>query len=243
MPDSTIERAANREIIARSFPSSVTARDAVAHHYAVEHDLKRSALYVEVNPSNRKLEAWAAVCQTGMDLFRPLVVMRAENGDALQRVLRRALMPNRQYLVSAPVALHDDIILICSLHGEQVNMIHALDRAEFVPVVNILVQGNMTPDGKLRATIRARDGLPAAEAGTNWQGAKFAELFVQVQEGARLRGLGKSVLSAVCAQLFEMQRQPIYLAGSSNIASSRLAERVGFRDSGGRELTGAINLK
>ena len=237
----------DRVRIANSLHQPIAAQDALAHHYAVEYDARRTKLFAmperpRLGPSDGQL-TWAAVCQTGMDLFRPLLIARSSSDAELASVLKAVLIPGRQYLFSLPPDLKSKLERSCSLHGEQSNLIYVLSRESFQPVVNILVQGSMTPDAKLRATIRARDGSAAAEAGTNWQGARFAEVFVQVAEGARRRGLGKSVLSAVCAQLFEMGRTPILLAGGENVASQRLATRLGFQDTGARELTGALQLR
>ena len=242
MTDNHNTPAAKRARIAASFVMPIAPHDAVAFHYGVEHDLQRCKLFLSDTSATGTPDAWIAICQTGMDLFRPLVVIGARDASRVAGLLQSALTPNRQYLLSAAASLLEPITQACHLHGEQINRIYSLEQGDFIPVINILVQGSMTPDGKLRATIRARDGAAAAEAGTNWQGAQYAELFVQVQEGARLRGLGKSVVSAVCAQLLAMSRRPILLVGEQNIGSQRLATSIGFRYTGATELTGAINL-
>ncbi|MFN4292547.1 MAG: GNAT family N-acetyltransferase [Thermoflexales bacterium] len=214
--------------------------DALTWYFALEHDPRRTRLHIQTDPRGRPL-AFVAVCQTGLDLFRPLVVMRGDDPLALQHALHDALAPNRQYLFNAQPSVRPQLEAVCQLHGETINHIYALNSDDFKPVVNILVQTSKTPDGMLRAVIRARDGSNAAEAGTSWISSRYAEVFVRVVEGARGRGLGKSVVSAISAQVLEMGRTPLYVVNPANIASIRLAERLGYHDTGARELSGAIS--
>lgn len=216
--------------------------DALTAYFALEHDARRTRLVVRTDARRRAL-AFVAVCQTGLDLFRPLVVMRGDDSDALQAALRDSLVARRQYLFNAQPSARPDLEAVCELHGEVVNAIYTLSAADFKPVVNVLVQTSTTPDGLLRATIRARDGSNAAEAGVSWMSSKYAEVFVNVVEGARNRGLGKSVVSAVSAQVLEMGRTPLYIVHRSNEASHRLAQRLGYRDTGTFELSGAMSRR
>lgn len=167
--------------------------------------------------------------------------MRGDDSFALQDALREALTPRRQYLFNALPVMRPDLAAVAHLHGEATNAIYTVSTADFKPVVNVLVQTSTTPDGLLRASIRARDGANAAEAGTSWMSSKYAEMFVKVVEGARNLGLGKSVVSAVTAKVLEMNRTPLYVAGADNAPSRRLAERLGFRDTGAFELSGALS--
>ncbi len=216
--------------------------DALTWYFALEHDPRRTRLHVHADASGRPL-AFVAVCQTGLDLFRPLVVVRGDDSSTLRQILRDALAPKRQYLFNARPSARPDLEAVCQLHGEAINAIYTLSAADFAPVVNILVQTSRTPDGLLRATIRARDGSNVAEAGTAWISSRYAEVFVHVVEAARGRGLGKSVVSTISAQVLEMGRTPLYVVGQGNIASIRLAERLGYRDTGARELSGALSLR
>jgi L-amino acid N-acyltransferase YncA len=216
--------------------------DALTSYFALEHDEKRTKLTVREDARGRTL-AFVAVCQTGIDLFRPLVIARRDDSVAVQDALKAALTPRRQYLFSTPVTLRPDLDAACDLQGEQVNHVFSLGKADLQPIVNILVQTSRTPDGQLRAFIKARDGSNAAEAGTSWLSSKYAEVYVSVAEGARGRGLGKSVVSAISNQLLALNKMPIYVTGTSNTASRKLAERLGYRDTGAVELTGAMSLR
>jgi FR47-like protein len=216
--------------------------DALISYFALEHDPRRTKLILRTDARGRAA-AFAAVCQTGMDLFRPLVVMRGDDSAALKDALREALAPGRQYLFSAPVTLRPEIDELARLYGETTNKLYTLNRGNFKPVVNILVQSSRTPDGLLRAGIRARDATSAAEAGTSWISSKYAEVYVRVAESVRNRGLGKSVVSAVSNQILDLGRTPLYITAEDNLPSQKLALRLGYLDTGAWELSGAMSLK
>ncbi len=217
---------------------NTTPADALAAYFALEHDPRRARLIVRVDAAGR-VAAFVAVCQTGMDLFRPLIVARGDDSAALRDALREALAPGRQYLFSIPPMARPDLEAVAHLHGEIMVATFALQRVSFKPVVNILVQTSRTPDGQLRASIPARGEGLAAEAGTSWISSHYAEIFVSVAESLRGRGLGKSVVSAVSAQVLDMERVPLYMTAIENEASRRLALALGYHDTGARELTGA----
>lgn len=223
-----------RAAIARTLNAKGPA-DAAAQFYACEYDAKRVKLYGDAN-------AWCAVCTTGRDLFRPVLLIRGE-GAALQAAMRTALMSGRQYLLSAPMQARDDVMTVCDVQDAQILALHQMLPGALQPVVNILAQTSTLADGAVRARILARDGTPAAEAGSNWHSRSHADVFVRVAEGARMRGLGKSVLSALCANLQSRALLPLYLAGINNMASLKLAARLGFVDTGVRELTGVVQLR
>jgi ribosomal protein S18 acetylase RimI-like enzyme len=213
--------------------------DAVAWYFALEHEARRTKLFLKRNSQGR-VTAFAAVCQTGLDLFRPMVVLRGDDSEALREVLKEALQTRRQYLFNALPSSKPDLEAVADLHDEAPHAIYTLDNNDFKPVVNILVQTSKTPDGQLRAAIKTRDGANAAEAGTSWMSSRYAEMYVKVLEAARNRGLGKSVVSAVSAQVLGAGRTPLYIVDPANTASIRLAERLGYRNTGSLEISGAL---
>lgn len=214
--------------------------DAVAAYYALEHDARRVRLHVA--PAGGAPAAFVAVCQTGLDLFRPLVVTRGE-GAALRDALRAALTVGRPCLFSVPVTSSDDVAAVADVASPTVSRALVLEPGALQAVVNVLVQTSRTPDGQIRALVRGRDGAPAAEAGTSWIGARYAEVWARVREGARGRGLGKSVVSAVCAEIHALGRAAIYVTGQDNGPAIGLARRLGFRDSGVAEWSGVLTLR
>jgi GNAT superfamily N-acetyltransferase len=213
--------------------------DAVAWYFALEHEARRTKLFLKQDAQGRAI-AFAAVCQTGLDLFRPLVVMRGDDSAALRALLKEALQARRQYLFNALPSNKPDLEAVAELHGDAIHAIYTLDRDALKPVVNILVQTSKTPDGLLRAAIKTRDGDNAAEAGTSWISSRYAEMYVKVIDAARNRGLGKSVVSAVSAQVLQAGRTPLYIVDPSNVASIRLAERLGYHNTNSFEISGAL---
>jgi len=169
--------------------------------------------------------------------------MRVEDAAALREALRIALAPGRRYLFSVQPSIRPMLAELCDIDSEQLGAIYTLSAANFQPVVNVLVQTSSTSDGMLRATIRARDGSVVAEAGTSWISTRYAEVFVRVVESMRGRGLGKSVVSAVCSQLLGSGQTPLYIVAQDNHPSVGLAERLGFRMTGAYELSGVLSLK
>jgi predicted GNAT family acetyltransferase len=125
----------------------------------------------------------------------------------------------------------------------QTNAVYCLEAGALSPVMNVLTIISRTPDGQIRAVIRGRDGEPVAEAGTSWLGKRFAEVYVRVREGARGRGLGKSVVSAVCVEVQALGRGPIYVTSQDNGPAGALARRLGFRDTGAIEWSGGLSRK
>jgi hypothetical protein len=237
MPNTNLDTA--RALIAPLLTSQPA--DALASYFALEHDARRTRITTRANAQGRAV-AFVAVCQTGMDLFRPLAVMRGDDPAALRDALREALSPGRQYLFSAPVTLRPDLAAIAALNGATVNHIYTLGRGDLRPVINILVQTSRTPDGQLRAAVKARDESNAAEAGTSWISSRYAEVYVRVAEQVRGRGLGKSVVSAISQQILDLSRTPLYTFAEDNTPSQHLAESLGYTDSGGWEISGALAI-
>jgi hypothetical protein len=216
--------------------------DALAWYFTLEHDSRRTKIVARTGADGRAI-AFVAVCQTGIDLFRPMVVLRGDDSVALKDALREALSPGRQYLFSAPVTLRPELDQLAFLYGETTNKIYILNQADFKPVMNIMVQTGHTPDGLLRASIPARDHTNAAEAGTTWISSKYAEVYVRVAEAVRNRGLGKSVVSAISAQILGKNLIPLYSAALDNVASQHVALGLGYHDTGAWELSGALGLR
>jgi ribosomal protein S18 acetylase RimI-like enzyme len=100
--------------------------------------------------------------------------------------------------------------------------------------INVLVITTSGADGLPHCEIRASD-RSAAVAGINWQSPRYAEVYVYTDPAVRGRGWGKSVVRALVALILKAGRLPLYVVAESNEYSIRLAEAVGFVDTGQRE--------
>jgi hypothetical protein len=225
----------------RPLLSSHDPADALASYYALWHDPKRTQLTISLDTQGRG-DGFIVTCQTGADLFRPLVTLRAADSEAVGRLLREALVPNRAYQVIAPVTLASAVREHLDFQQSRLLSIYRLDPVQFHPIVNVLVQRVTGADGTPRFQIESQ-GQVVATSGTNWRSPTFAEVFVYVRPSGRHRGWGKSVVSACTASLLEARLSPLYLAEKENEISVRIAEGLGYVDTGRREFVAEGRLK
>ena len=215
--------------------------DALASYYALWHDPRRTQLAISRDTQGRA-DGFVVTCQTGIDLFRPLVTLRVSDSDAVGRLVREALVPNRTYQVIAPVTLASALRQHLDIQQSRMLSIYRLDPARFRPIINVLVQQVSGADGTPRFQIESQ-GQVAAISGTNWRSPTFAEVFVYVHPTGRQRGWGKSVVSACTASLLEARLTPLYLADKANEISVRIAEGLGYVDTGHLDLIADARLK
>jgi RimJ/RimL family protein N-acetyltransferase len=230
----------NRRAV-RPLLSSHDPADALASYYALWHDPKRTQLAISRDTQGRA-DGFVVTCQTGADLFRPLVTLRAPDADAVGRLLDEALVPNRAYQVIVPVTLASAVREHLDFQQSRLLSIYRLDPARFQPIINILVQQVTGADGTPRFQIESQ-GQVVAISGTNWRSPTFAEVFVYVHPTGRRRGWGKSVVSACTASLLEARLTPLYLAEKENEISVRIAEGLGYVDTGRCEFIAEGRLK
>jgi hypothetical protein len=217
----------------RPLLSPTDPADALRSYYGLSHDPRRTQLTLHHDAQGR-VDGFIVVCQTGIDLFRPLVTLSAPDEAAVRDLVRAALTPNRPYQVIAPLALasalrtHMEVTKSSQLH------VYRLQPARFQPIINVLVQRVTGADGTPRFQIESQ-GQVVAMSGTNWRSPTFAEVYVYVNPKGRSRGWGKSVVSACTAALLEDHLRPLYMVEEGNTASIHIAEGIGYVDTGLRE--------
>jgi GNAT superfamily N-acetyltransferase len=224
----------------RPLLSSTDPADALTSYYALWHDPRRTQVTLH-RDTQGQVDGFIAVCQTGADLFRPLVTLRAPDGQAVGDLLRAALAPNRPYQVIVPITVASVVREQMEIKRSTVDCIYQLDPSRFEPIVNVLVQRVAGADIAPRFQIEAQ-GQVVAMSGTNWRSPAFAEVFVYVHPSGRERGWGKSVVSACTAALLEEHLRPLYMVEEENVASIRIAEGLGYVDTGLREFAGEGQL-
>ncbi len=215
--------------------------DAFTAYYALYHDPKRTQIYIHSDPQSG-VEGFLVRAQTGLDLFRPVVVMRATSEAVVGELLRQGLTPARPYYLVTPLALSQVVNRTVHLTDAEVLCVYRLDLNQFKSTINVLVVANPAPDGSPRFEI-SQGGMVMAAAGVNWRSPHFAEVYVYTKAEARGRGWGRSVVSAVCTELLRSGLQPLYVVHEQNTASIQLAVGVGFEDTGAREYAGQAVLQ
>jgi len=217
--------------------------DALASYYALYHVDNRTTLLVHRDTSGRA-DGFLALCRTGMDLFRPLLTMRARTLEVAAELIESALPPEAEVIIAVPLDLRPAVEAFFSISGETKASIYQLRRPDFRPVINVLVTRAPTPGGDPRFVIRGQSfdrgarpvGPALATAGVNWRSPHFADIYVNTSPQARGRGLGKSVVSALSNWLLEQNVTPLYTVADENGTSGRLASGLGYRDTGARAL-------
>jgi GNAT superfamily N-acetyltransferase len=203
--------------------------DAMTGYYALEYDPGRVQLTTHFTPAGRA-DGFVAVCQTGRDLFVPLVVMRAP-AQVAGDLLRQAMRPGRPYAVITTPELEQSVQQAMSLERQQLNCIYTLDPSAYRQVINVMVQPGETP---YRYEIRT-GGHVVAAAGVNWHTSRWADIYVYADAEYQGRGWGRAVAARCVQALLEARLLPLFTVAAGNVASQRLARALGFQDSGVRE--------
>lgn len=227
-------------VLARQLLDTSAPADAPTAYYALFHDAARTALYTAEDAQGR-VTGFLGVCQTGLDLFRPLVTLHCLDETSAAMLLARALTPQRPYILFARMnqlpllSAHLDFDNLRALH------IYRLNPRHFRPPRNAPVQMRRTPDGAPRWVIASAEGR--AVAGLNWRSPAFAEIYVQVDEAVRGRGWGTDVVAAASQDMLSEGRIPLYLVAEGNESSVRLAESLGYMDTGAQQVLADIVLQ
>ncbi len=207
-----------------------SAADALAAYYALEHPQERVRLfgYAATNGDPR---GFLAVAQTGLDLFRPLVVPFVAKPDILLRLLRDALRPGQPFMMHLPSDQVGWLEGAVEIQSKQELELLRVDPEAYEPVLNVLVMEAEGPGGAVRYEIKMADGVGAA-AGINWRGGRFAEVYLDANDVARGRSLTKSVLSALIARLLGEEKIPLYRVPTRRVSVKTEAFHLGFRPTG-----------
>lgn len=219
---------------ARGLLNEFDAADGLASYYTLHHDPNRTTLYVRRNAEGI-VDGFLAVCQTGFDLFRPLVTLRVRGDSAIPLLVEEGLAEARPYLLIVPPSLLSRLEPHLTLTQITPNIILRLEPRRFTQQVNVLVVQRTDPEGNPRTEIK-RDDETVAAAGVNWRSPVFAEVYVSVKPEHRGRGWGRAVVTTLVAELLKLGVTPLYTIAEGNADSRRLAERVGFVDTGAREV-------
>jgi GNAT superfamily N-acetyltransferase len=219
---------------ARELLNEFDAADGLAAYYALHHPPKRTTLILH-HDSNMEVDGFLVRCQTGIDLFRPLVTLRARGQNAIPELIEEGLLPQRPYLIVAPTNQVERLEPYLDITQVTFNRILRLDPERFKPMMNVLVVRGQDADGNPKIEMRSGERA-VASAGVNWRSPIFAEVYVQVDPQYRGRGRGRAVVNALVGDLLKQGVTPLYNVVEGNEASSELAAQVGFVDTSAREI-------
>ncbi len=212
--------------------------DALAAYYAFHHPADRSEIFVHQSETLKRADGFLVRARTGMDLFRPLITFRADTDAAARALLSDGLIANRPYYLVVPESLRGWVDKYVSVSEAEIYKIYRYERPPEPPPINVLLVTGTGPDGTPRAEIRSTANKAGAVAGVNWMSPRWAEIYVHTDPAVRGRGWGKAVVATIAEQLVGRGRTPLYVTGDTNEYSMRLAEAVGFVDTGHREYVG-----
>lgn len=229
---------ADQRSLIRGLLDEHSPADAFTAYYALHHDPRRTVIFLHYDDHNR-IDGFLVRAQTGLDLFRPVVVLRARHPRAAFDLFGAGLSANRPYYLVAPMNMVEEVNRHLQVSDAEVLCLYRLKAELFVPQVNVLVVSNPTPDGRPRYEITSQ-GTVQAMAGINWQSPRFAEVYVYTEPAARGRGWGKAVVSALVGDLLRNRLTPLYVVNEQNSASINLASSVGFVDTQAREYAAQV---
>ena len=212
--------------------------DALASYYAFHHAPDRSELFVYPDDATgQPATGFLVRARTGLDLFRPLVTFRAHSEAGAQALFAAGLQPGRPAYLTVPDRLALWANKLLTITDAELHRVYQLNPARYEPILNVLAVISTGTDGLPRVEIRAGERAGAV-AGINWQSPDFAEVYVYTDPAVRGRGWGKAVVASLVALIRQSGRTPLYVVGETNEYSIRLAEAVGFEDTGHREYVG-----
>jgi RimJ/RimL family protein N-acetyltransferase len=224
--------------VVRSVLDERSSADALAAYYALYHPADHTELFI--HPSDLRAgrpRGFLVRARTGMDLFRPLVTGRLGDDETAQALFERGLVAGRPVYLTLPESEARWANKYLQMSETELHRIY-----QYVPdgrpdEINVLVVTSTGADGLPHCEIRGGDRAGAV-AGINWQSPRFAEVYVYTDPAVRGRGWGKSVVRALVPLILKSGRLPLYVVAESNEYSIRLAESVGFQDTGQREFVG-----
>lgn len=217
------------------------ASDAMLAYYALEHPIHRVKIFVNYSESGHP-SGFIVVAQTGLDLFRPLVLPYVTAEETLGRLLREALNPSQPILLFLPLEQRGWAEKYLEISLSAVSELLRLEANSFNPLLNVLVMPKKAADGLMRFDINAQSGAHAA-AGINWQGKSFAEVYVETDHESARRKFADSVLSALCSYLLERKLLPLIRYDESAAIKYDALHEIGFISTGSRFLFGQAKRK
>jgi predicted GNAT family acetyltransferase len=106
-------------------------------------------------------------------------------------------------------------------------------------VINVLVVAEEGIEQRPRFVVRSQEEI-VAEAGVAWLSPHFAAIYTEATHAARERELGRSVLATCTRWVLRSGRRPLAIIDAEDRGAIALAEAVGYKDTGARDLAGDV---
>ncbi|MDP6792499.1 MAG: GNAT family N-acetyltransferase [Anaerolineales bacterium] len=236
MPDLPTKRACVQVLLRSHSPA-----DAIATYYALHHNPARTCLFVHHDTAGRA-DGFLVRAQTGMDLFTQTVIVRAPSDQAARELFQNGLIIGRPYYVLLPPELETVAARDLDVSSSERLRVYCLEPQHFRPTINALVQPGAGTTGMPRFEIRSEQRT-LSTAGVIWRSPDFAEIYVSTVPEARGRGWGRAVVAALANQLLGSGVLPIYVTAENNQRSIRVAEAIGFIDTGTNMVSCSVTLQ
>jgi predicted GNAT family acetyltransferase len=154
-------------------------------------------------------------------------------------LLREALDSGRPYHLITTPDLRQPVLRVVEMPEPRISRIYEIELARFEHQINVLVVAEEGLEGRPRFLVRSGEEI-VAEAGVTWMSPQFAAVHADATVPARERGLGEAVLAACTRWVVRSGRHPLVIAATRDEYGTRLAEQVGYVDSGARELASDV---
>lgn len=201
--------------------------DALPTYYALDHPCEKTLLYLYAS-DRAAPEGFLAIAQTGMDIFRPIIVPFLSSGAALREMLSYVLTDRRPYLLLLPDERLPALEAHFDLQVLERETLYRLEESLFKPVQNVLVVEDVSPDGQPRYLLQSRRN-PGIAAGVNWKSGRASEIYLTgLERGEVSEAALRSVASALVQRLLA-ERRMILIRMPQNATTVRTAlEGLGF---------------
>ena len=214
--------------------------DALASYFAFYHPDERTQI-VTYPSETAQATGYITLARTGMDLFRPLMTLRLppEDMSGGMGLMYEAMVAETAVIAQCPYDSYPLLQAFFDIHSETTLHLWRLDPEQFTPSINVMVTQKRGANGLPLFSVRsnrAGQAEVAATAGLNWQTPYYVDLFVDTNPRHRRQGWGRSVVGAAVQLVLANSRIPLYAVETHNTASIRLAESLGFVDTGIRQI-------
>jgi hypothetical protein len=222
----------------RPMLSLSAAADALYAYYAFYHDRERTELRVH-EAGDGHADGFVAICQTSHRLFQPTVVLRTPKVHVAVALLQEALVSGRPYHLITTPDLRDAVSQVVAMGELRTSRVYKIDLSRFQDVINVLVVAEEGIEQRPRFVVRSQEEI-VAEAGVAWLSPHFAAIHTEATHAARERELGRSVLATCTRWVLRSGRRPLAIIDGQDGDAIALAEAVGYKDTGARDLAGDV---